>query len=937
MVSANPDEVVAFGPFRLNFPRRKLYCGDREVPVRDRAMDVLLALARQKGEVVSKEKLFAAAWPDVFVEDANLKVTVAYLRGALRTHAPAADYINTIVGRGYWLDVDAPAPAFGEALQLPHDAALLSSVDDIVGRDREIADIRSALNEHRLVTIVGAGGMGKTTVARATARLVGQGGCPVTFVDFSGITNEDYVASSLASALGISSGGDSLQAIVAILAARKMLLVLDTCEHVLSAVTHICEVALGNTRNVRILATSRQSTRARGEMAFRLSPLAVPSSDHLNDANDVLRFSAPQLLEKRAAQKGYRITDSDARPIAEICRRLDGSPLAIELISMRLADSGAAALVEEFDARFLTFERDGGEGPSRQRTLLMTLQWSYALLTDQERQLLRALSIFAGSFDADSAVRVAACDNLPAVDIIDAIAGLRAKSMLGANQSSGEVRYRLLDSTRAFSAALLDRHAETAEIADRHAQLQLELLMAAASRQGTMPAQQWRTVSARLIDELRKALDWTLFRSANPLLGIELVAAALPILHDLSLGEETRANCERALAEFERIGCNERSVELKLLVGLARVSTYVSADGAKTVSLFKKAARLARELGDPAAECRVLGALATYELLPGRGGAVFETLDAMRQAALRTGDVAARWEEEQLRAQWEIRTCDFESALGRVEGLFAAMREDAESGAPRFQIHQKMNVEVQLAALNWLNGRPGEAVRVAVAAADDAERTAHGMTLIHCLAQGIVWTLFQCGEYEGVRPYVEKLRGAIYRHGMAAWIPVADCYEVAGAAMAGERPDPETLRKAYATVRDGMVQLRHDARFAMFAEAMLANGQVDDAAQVIRDVFKISDAPWGKSEFLRMRAATERAVCRDAEARVTLEESLRFAASIGCPAWELRSAHDLALLLGERGARSEAGRILAPVYSRFGDEFETTDLGKARRLLAELS
>ena len=903
--------------------------------VGDRAMDLLLALAREKGEVVSKEKLFAAAWPDVFVQDANLKVTISYLRQALREHAPGADHIKNVVGRGYWLDADPPQ-AMASDLGVFVDSMPLLAIGDIVGREQEIADVRAALAKHRLVTIAGPGGMGKTTVAHAVARLFEENGTPVALIDFSAIANEDYVASSLASALGISPAGDSLQAIVSILTGRKMLLVLDTCERVSGAVSHICEVILGKTRNIRILATSRQVMRARDEKIIWLPPLTVPSPGEIENA-DIMAFSAPRLLTKRAGQKGYRLTDGEARPIAEICQRLDGSPLAIELVSSRLARAGGAKLANELDRRFLTLEGEATGGPQRQHTLQMTLQWSYALLTEPERKLLRALSIFAGPFDADAAVRIAASGDLPAVDILDAIAELRAKSMLSVNESSADVRYRLLDSTRAFAAELLDSHGETSEIAHRHARLQLDLLSDAASRPGTMADAQLREEAGARIAELRKAIDWTLARSADVFLGIRLVAVGLPLLHALSLGEETRTYCERALAEFERIGCNDVSLELRLLVGLARVSSYVAADSAKTVALFLRAARLARELDDPAAECGVLGALATYELLAGRGGAVSVTLTAMRQAADRSGDPSAALEEEQLRAQWEIRICDFDAALARVERLFAALHEDEKSGAPRFQIHQSMNAQVQLAALNWLKGCPGKAVRVARAAADAAERAGHGMTLIHCLAQGIVWTLIQCGEFEEARPYVDKLRHAIYRHGMAAWIPVVDCYDASIAALSGERPDPEQLRRAYAGIRGGLVQLRHDARFAMFADAMLANGQADDAAQVLRDVFAISAEPWGKSEFLRLRAATERASGRDDDALATLEESLRLAQAIECPAWELRSAYRLAELHAQRGRTDAASAILSPAYRKFGDGFDTTDLARARTLLAGLA
>jgi hypothetical protein len=256
---------------------------------------------------------------------------------------------------------------------------------------------------------------------------------------------------------------------------------------------------------------------------------------------------------------------------------------------------------------------------------------------------------------------------------------------------------------------------------------------------------------------------------------------------------------------------------------------------------------------------------------------------------------------------------------------------------PRFQVHQKMNVQAQMAALNWLTGRPREAMRVAGMAAADARQIEHGLTLIHCLAQGVVWTLVQCGEYAAALPHIDSLRNAIYRHGMAAWVPVADSYTAAIAAFLGDRPDPACLRSAFYGVRAGVAQIRHDARYAMLAEAMLANGQAGHAAEVVRHVFDTSPDPWGRSEFLRLRAAAERAAGHDGEAEVSLVEALRVAEKSGSLAWELRSAHDLAVLLRDRGHARDALAVLAPVFGRFSDEFDTRDLRNARTLLAKLT
>jgi tetratricopeptide (TPR) repeat protein len=573
----------------------------------------------------------------------------------------------------------------------------------------------------------------------------------------------------------------------------------------------------------------------------------------------------------------------------------------------------------------------------RHQTLLVTLEWSYALLTGDEAVVLRAMSIFAGSFDTDSVVHVMTHRHLTPIDVLDAIAGLRAKSMLSVDQSSGELRYRLLDSTRAFASHLLDTQGELVAVAASHARLLLEILTRAGAEHATLPARKWHLSYAGHADDLRKALDWALYRSGDPLLGVQLVAAGLPLWHELSLGEESRKNCERALAELDRIGCTDVPLKLKLVVGLAASNTYLSVDPPQTRALFETAIRLAREAGDAGAECRALSALATFTLLPSHQTAVSETLQAMRDIAIRANDRAALWEYEQLRAHWEVILCEFPASHARLENLRAEMRHHSEGAVPRFQIYQRANIEVQRGALCWLMGKPASAVRVIEEAAREAMEVGHGLTLIHCFSRGVIFTMIECQEYERAMFYTERLRDTIYRHGVAAWIPMADCYSAAIDALSGVGPRPERLREAFENLRKATIQLRQPSYYATLANAMNAIGQADDAARVVDHVFEVNPQRWVLPELLRIRAATLPSLGRPDEVEATLRESLRVADEIGCLAWQLRSAHDLAALLNERGARTLARRILAPVFDRFEDGEDSGDLRRSRRLLEHLA
>ena len=360
------------------------------------------------------------------------------------------------------------------------------------------------------------------------------------------------------------------------LAKGRVLLVLDTCEHVLGAVAHVRNFVLANTEEVRILATSRQVLQAHDEKVEWLTPLAVPPAGKVLSAAEVLQFSAPQLLVERAFERtSYCLLDQDAQAMAEICRRLDGAPLALELVSARLASRSADAALQELDDRFRTLRQDSPGTALRQQTLLATLEWSYALLTQAEAALLRATSIFAGSFDTDAAHAVVALHKLSLPETFDAISGLRAKSMLSLDQTGGDLRYRLLDTTRAFAVDLLDSHGELCAVSASHAWLQLAVIERLEAEYAVMPAPCWLPTLGNMADDLRKALDWSLSRAFDPLLGMQLVAGALVLWRELSLEEESRRRCEQALAAFERIGCSDDALKLKLTVGLASANLLV--------------------------------------------------------------------------------------------------------------------------------------------------------------------------------------------------------------------------------------------------------------------------------------------------------------------------------------------------------------------------
>jgi predicted ATPase/DNA-binding winged helix-turn-helix (wHTH) protein len=928
-------DVVSFGPFRIYPGQRKLLCRGVEVRLGGRAMDVLRVLAKKKGALVHSDELFAAAWSDVFVHESNLKVTVAALRRTLREYSPSHEYIGNVVGRGYWLSSDVRPLSSSD--DIPRSAPL-PELRTIIGRDEEIAELCETMVHYRLSTIAGAGGMGKTTVAVAAAQIFeDEAGHAVTFVDLARVVSEEFVASTIAAALGISvEGKDVLPAAASLLARRKALLVLDTCEHVQREVARICDVLLEDTANLRILATSRRVLGSQFEHVVWLPPLTVPPEGQDDTVEAVLAYSGPQLLATLASDKaGYRIAEKDARAIAEICRRLDGAPLAIELASSRLKGRSADLVLGELEDRFRRLRRDGPGGPLRQQTLLLTLEWSYALLTRSEADALRAISIFSGTFVTDSVIYVGAALELVPATVLEAISGLLGKSMLSIDQGAGEPRYRLLDNTRAFARDLLVAHDELDRVSARHAHLQLEILERANSEQAGMPVRDWQMLCAGQVDDLRKAIDWVLYGRRDLLLGMKLVAAGLPLWQTLSLDLEIFRNCTTALAELDGIDCKDPTLELNLAVGLAAVSALLSNDTEKTVATFQRAIDLARVALDANAEFRALGALALYAVLRGTQSEPAGTLEAMGKAAIRTNDPFALWEQQHVYAFWESCSGYFSSGHARLESIFVELDAYPEHLLTKSQVNIKLMMRTNFAATAWYAGKIGRTQKLVNETLEMALAVGHGLTLAYCLGTGLIDALLQMGDYQKAEYGIDLLERTIDRHGLGAWVAKAKCYRAAFEAFS-ERSDPERLRLAFDGLGGKAANVEHQAYFAILAGAMLEAEHIDDVLEVSDFVFTLGAQRWVRPEFLRIKAGTEQAKGQIDRAEATLRASLRDTDEIEVPSFKFRAAYDLALLLHERGASMQARELLAPLFSQFSDGFDTRDLRRARELLEQL-
>lgn len=947
VLAANADQSFAFGPFRL-VPERQLLLRDGQ-PVRigGRALDILTALVEQAGETVGKRELIARAWPNMFVEESNLKVNMNALRRALGEEVGAAQYIATVVGRGYRFvtpveTLRLPDWATAPRTALPANHNLPAATTRIVGRQSVIEAIALELREARLVSIVGPGGIGKTTVALAVAEqcldLPRDG---VWLVDLSTLLDDPrLVANAIAATIGLAAhSANMLEALTQYLGDKHMLLVLDSSEHVIDGVAACVDRIISTSSNIRILVTSREPLRLKGERVRRLPGLAVPNEEARLGASDALTFPAVQLFVDRAMERDETFTlgDANASTVAEICRRLDGLALAIELAATHVGTLGASGLLGALDDRFRLLEDRRG-GPERHRTLFATIDWSYALLSDTEQLLMRRLSVVAGPFSLEMACAVATDERLERGAVIANLSRLVSKSLIAAEFRDAEVEYRQLDSTRAYAMEKLAECGEFFEARWRHAQLCIDCLGNSTADIERLPQSEWLARYAGWRDGVRDALRWTFATPEAHALGVRLTIAAIPFSKQVSLIEECRIAVERALDESLT---SHRTPHDNLLLNLTLGATLLHSRGPllRVKEALSKALAIAEELGDTSMELECLRGLSEYELWTGDSRASMaiaeriRTLDGRGQKAA-VGDADAQ----------SGAALSWVGALGaarhRLEGIVQRPAiTDRRQDAARFDFDQRLTARGSLATVMWLQGFADQAVETARRQLADAEASNYAVSLCYALLHCSAVIAMYVRDYDGAARFVERSIEHSTRHQLTIWRAMAVGPRIRLGLYLGQQIDLPALRETLAEVRDGGFRMRYPNYLTNYGEALARQGDleaglasIDEALAVTRNTGQIVGIP----EILRIRGNVIRFQAPDQWERAMdcYRESIEIAQRDCALAWELRSTMGMVKLWRQHGGNDDAEAALAACFSRFTEGFETGDLKQAKALLA---
>lgn len=484
------EDIIAFGSFQLNRTQRCLVKGNTPISLGSRAMEILLALTEKAGAILSNRELLRRVWPNIVVEDGTIRVHVAQLRKVLRDAEPESDYVHNVTGRGYRFVApitpqrrpsESPcAPSFAPTvLRLPlqhpwrkNNLPLL--VTSVFGRDQTIRAVADRVERERFVTVTGPGGSGKTTVAiGAAGTWVGAHANGVCFVDLAEARGPDEIWRLLGAALNVPTVATGTPPeILAYLSTQSLLLVLDNCEHVIEGATRLAESVLKNCRQVNILATSREPLRASGESIYELAPLDLPLAADAPRRPHLMESPAIRLfLDRATAYADTMLHDEELSLVANVCRRLGGNPLAIEIAAGQVRWLGLRSLAMNLHhAMFLSI--DGRRTAARRhQTLRASFDWSYDLLTPMEQAVFRRLSVFAGSFHASRAAGVIGDERLAYQTVQECLITLARNSLLSADASQQEVMYRMDHLTRAYAGEKLHEAREFSFIHRRHSKM----------------------------------------------------------------------------------------------------------------------------------------------------------------------------------------------------------------------------------------------------------------------------------------------------------------------------------------------------------------------------------------------------------------------------------------------------------------------------------
>jgi predicted ATPase len=935
-------KIASFGPFRLHATERLLEKNGTALKIGSRALDILITLLEYAPEVVSKRDLMRRVWGQLVVDEVSLRVHIAALRKRLGDEDASVGYITNIPGQGYcfagavsWAQAQAtPRKARAAASQLPREPLLM------VGRDNAVRELTTLLKKQRFVSIVGAGGIGKTTIALTLAhRMLEDFEGAVHFLDLGTVEDERLLASLLASQLGLVAVSEQpLPVILTHLLEQRLLLVFDSCEHRIEAIAALAENIFRDAPQVHILVTSREALRAEGEQVHHLAPLEYPPYAESLTAAQALGFPAVQLFVRQVAHSGhaFELTDADAPIVAEICRRLDGIALALELAASRVGVHGVQGTAALLDKQFRLLWRGRRTALPRHQTLSATLDWSYNLLSETERLVLRRLAVFVGGFSLEAALEVVA-ENLDPAELTETLATLVDKSLV-TSDSTTAMRYRLLDTTRAYAWQKLTESGEDSKIVQRHCEHMIHALERFEATIWAPPSPENIHFFVLNLSNLRAALEWSFSDQGATGLGAKLAGASACLFFQASLLSECVAWTERAIAALDTLSKGTR-LELELLACFASSLMITRGNVLTTNAALARALDIAERLKVAPVQLFLLHALYKWQVRSGDFRGLRELTDRIETVAKEMGDPFA----DAIAHGFLAFTCfyigDNRELHRHAQIALAAPAHSSKLNVASFgSVHRAKHV---VAHNLWVLGYPHQAMVMAAEAVQEAADLNQPFMFCYVLNSGILVAL-ETGDWQQAEELIERLSTIATKHELLTYARLSVGWQGRLAVSRGDLSRGiELLQSALAALHEDGYELYRPQLSMTLAEGLAKTGEHELAYSTIceavnwaetRDrVLHLIELSRVKGEILTSMSQQE-----TSEGEACLLQSLKLAQERGLLSLELRTGISLARLCADGAQGDKALELLGPIFDRFSEGFQTRDLVAAANLLQQL-
>jgi predicted ATPase/DNA-binding winged helix-turn-helix (wHTH) protein len=909
------EKSLSFGPFRLVPSRQQLFDGDQPLRIGSRALGLLEVLLEHHGEVVAKDKLIEAVWSGIWVDEANLRANIGSLRKALRDGKDGRRYIQNVPGRGYRF-VEPVYHDKGSFPATPIDDGLAPQTPArdtwrLIGRSEALESLSSQLATHRMVSVVGSGGVGKSSLATTeAARRQRAEGESAVFVDLTTAKDADQVWIAAATAFEVESNPSARAQVLRAARSRECLVILDNCEHVISAAAELAEALLRSGEGLQILATSREPLRVRGEWVHRVQPLDYPEINSNIAAADALTFSAVELLVERIAETvgGFTLTDREAPYAAEISRRLGGIPLALELAAAQAEVFNMRQLADNLRDRFRFLSHGLRTALPHHQSLHAMLEWSCQLLSETERMVLRRLSVFPAWFDMQDAIQVGARLGVLAPVVSAAVANLVTKSIATADITDDSARYRFPETVRAYSREKL---AEAGEFDTAYqalaAYLTEQYTTAATGQEGVGFG--WLACSVRNLDNSRACLDWALIEGRDPDAGVELISKALPFWMLGSRLIEHRQYLEPALLHVLKLQPRRRKDELALEIGIALAQYFDGGPTKEVMARLKSALGVARKLPSKPQELAILWMLFGVAGNWGNYRAEREFARQFSDACLNTPPRQTRLRRLRILARALHDNGDQRNALKEIDrALTVPFTPPKQLDA--YSIDDLTAAMGIRARILWINGRADEAM----VAAEECLARALAVDHAQSLCWAITFSLCPVAIWSGNTENANRFTAIAVAHSEKTfehWHEWAKLYRTA----LDHPSDAVTAEQLLGR----MIPAQKD----IFATLWPSFAGADIKPRAVRHT------SWCSAELMRL-AATR---LDDAVGLRLLQQADALAKDQDALAWRLRIATSLAERHVARDERKKARAALAPVYETFTQGLSSKDLRSAAHIL----